>query len=259
MSYLSSLTGNCFLGGPSLKPSRRASSQSLTISNLKSTFYDGSDDHVSIGKPANLEWDPNGSEITISVWFRPSEVINQRIIVSKARMSDSNISYVMAVNSNASVYAIVGGTSNGGGVLTVSTWNHLLLTIRNVVGVYTFFLFLNGIQVGTGTAGAVQNTDMDWLIGGARWDVNSSISYPYYGNIDEPTFWNTAFTNADVTAIYNAGHPANPLAHSKAGSLLHWYRMGDGDTFPTITDRVGSANGTCVNMASAANFQSSAP
>ena len=258
MSYLMSFTGNCIIGGPSLKPRRSSQSQSA-LSNTLSTSFDGTNDYVTLGQPVNLEWDPNGTEIAISAWFKPGNISSQHFIIAKARMSDANVSYVMAVNSDASVYAIVGGTDNGGGTLIINTWNHLLLTVRNVAGTYTFFLFLNGVQVGTGVVGAVQNTDMDWMIGGCRWDVNAGCAYPFTGNVDEVTFWNTAFTDGDVTSIYNSGTPTNPSTHSKSGSLLHWYRMGDGDTYPTITDRIGSANGTCTDMAGAANFQSTVP
>jgi hypothetical protein len=256
MSYISSRSGISILGGPPLKT---RTNSVTSFSNTLSTSFDGANDYVTIGQPANLEWDPNANEICISLWFKPSDVANQRFILAKARMSDANISYVMAVNSDASVYAIVGGNSNGSGTLVQNTWNHLLLTIRNVAGTYRFFLFLNGSQVGTGIAGTGQNTDMDWLIGAARWDTNASDSYPFLGKVDEVTFWNTAFSDAEVTALYNSGVPANPNSHSKASSLLHWYRMGDSDTYPIITDRKGSANGTCTNMAGASNFQSDVP
>ena len=38
----------------------------------------------------------------------------------------------------------------------------------------------------------------------------------------------------------------------------HVYRMGDSDTFPTITDQVGSADQTMTNMASS-NFVTDTP
>lgn len=257
MSYLYSVFGKCIIGGPPLKKSP-ANNQSFT--NTKSTYFAGDNDYVTIGQPVDLDaWTPNSSEITISAWFKPGDIANQRFIIGKARMSDANISYIMAVNNDGSVYAIVGGSSNGSGSLVQDTWNHLLLTIRNVAGTYKFYLFLNGVQVGIGDAGATKNTTMDWLIGASRWDTNSSDSYPFLGNIDEVTFWNTAFSDEQVVALYNSGAPTNPNTHSQSASLLHWYRMGDGDTFPTVTDRKGSANGTCTNMSGASNFESDVP
>lgn len=228
-------------------------------SNTTSVDFAGDNDYITIGQPSDINLTPNAAAITISAWFRPTDITAQRFIVSKAKMSIAEISYVMAVNNDGSVYAQVGGTGNGSGSLTVNTWNHMLLTVRNVTGTWTFFLFLNGVQVGTGVCGASNNTDMDWLIGASRWDTNSSDSYPFQGQIDEVTWWTTEFTNADVTELYNANKPTNPRTHSKASWLRHWYRMGDGDTYPTVTDRVGSANGTCTNMAGAGNFVAQVP
>ena len=88
---------------------------------------------------------------------------------------------------------------------------------------------------------------------------SSTAPNPFTGNIDECTVWSVGFVSSDVTALYNGGHPNNPTTHAQAASLTHWYRMGDGDTYPTITDQVGAINGTCTNMASSANIQASVP
>jgi hypothetical protein len=82
------------------------------------------------------------------------------------------------------------------------------------------------------------------------------------GKIDEVAIWSAGLTNAEVLAIYNGGRPGNLGSHSRAASLEHWWRMGDGtgDVYPTVADQVGSADGTMTNMTSGAvNFVADVP
>ncbi len=226
--------------------------------NIKSVHFEGGNDFCSFGQPSDLEWDPNGQEVTISAWTRSDDAARQHIFLSKAAMSTNSVSYLMAGYTDGTIYAIVGDGNNGSGNVQDLGWHHTLLTVRNVAGVYTYFLFEDGVQVGTGAAGADQNTTVDWMIGAARWDDNVGTSYEYTGYVDEVTFWNAAFTDANVTALYNGGVTSNPVTHAKSDYLLHHYRV-DGDTYPTLTDRIGTSNGTCTNLASSANYTSTVP
>ncbi len=230
-----------------------------TLVNTKSLSFAGDNDYVTIGQPSDLEWDPDAKECTIDLWFKPTDNTNQRFLVAKAKMETVSVSYVIAQNNDGTVYAIVGGGNGNGGSLVAGTWNHILLTVRNVGGIYTAFLFLNGAQVAEILAGPLQNTDVDWMVGAARWNDNVSDSYPFLGLEQNVSWWNGAFTDAQVTERYAGGKPQDPRRHSRAGVLLHWLPLGQGDTYPTMTDRKGSANGTCTNMAGAGVIVSDVP
>ena len=73
-------------------------------------------------------------------------------------------------------------------------------------------------------------------------------------NVNDIAVWSTALIPAQITSIYNNGHPLDHLNTMGIGasSLIHWWRMGDGpgDVGTTIKDQVGSANGTLTNGAS---------
>ena len=58
------------------------------------------------------------------------------------------------------------------------------------------------------------------------------------------TIYSAQLTSGERTTLYNSGCPANP----STTNLEAYWRMGDGDTFPTITDNQGSNNGTMTNM-----------
>tara|TARA_R110002012_G_scaffold184031_2_gene350592 strand:- start:360 stop:1646 length:1287 start_codon:yes stop_codon:yes gene_type:complete len=66
--------------------------------------------------------------------------------------------------------------------------------------------------------------------------------------IDELAVWGTDET-ANISSIYNSG---TPHSLSTLGSPpLHWWRLGDGDTYPTLIDSIDSTNLTMNSMTSA--------
>ena len=92
--------------------------------------------------------------------------------------------------------------------------------------------------------------DVQSYIGGQANGYND-----WNGNIDEVAFWGNTVLDADAIAVlYNSGVPialdSDSGNYDNSGDLTHWWRMGDGDTYPTITDNEGSINGTMTNMTS---------
>jgi hypothetical protein len=64
-------------------------------------------------------------------------------------------------------------------------------------------------------------------------------------NIDEVSLFNSELSANDITSIYNSGVP-NDIKQSFA---LSWWRCGDGDTSPTLTDNGSGGNdGTMTNF-----------
>ena len=74
--------------------------------------------------------------------------------------------------------------------------------------------------------------------------------------VDELSFFNAELSASEVASLYNGGTPSN-LAIFTPGPA-HWYRMGDGDSAPTLTDSIGNADLTMTNMGDA-NFLSEVP
>ena len=63
--------------------------------------------------------------------------------------------------------------------------------------------------------------------------------------VDEVAIWSTD-ESANVAAIYNGGvtHDLSLLTSTP----VNWWRMGDGDTFPTLADNIGTLDFTMTNM-----------
>ena len=75
--------------------------------------------------------------------------------------------------------------------------------------------------------------------------LTSTGQYSRTCNIDELAIW-ASDESSNVSNIYNSGstHDLNLLTSNPD----HWWRMGDGDTFPTLTDVNGGLDATMVNM-----------
>ncbi len=235
--------------------------------NALATLFDGTDDYVTIGEPSNLTLNLTNTEITIGAWIKSADATILTSIVSKSQPGVPNISILFGVNVDGSLYANYGGAvpANAGtiaGLITSSNGWHLAgYNVTNVSGTYTGQIWLDGVKVSiadvTATLGSNTAAGVPVIIGAA---ASAGTVRRFKGNVDEVTFWNTGFVAADWVALYNNGHPKNPRFHSKNANLIHHYRMGDGDTYPTITDRVGSNNGTMTSMTSAAvNFVTDHP
>ena len=72
------------------------------------------------------------------------------------------------------------------------------------------------------------------------------------GNIDEVAIWNSD-QSANATTIYNSGRP-NDISSL---SPLSWWRCGDGDTAPTITDN--GTSGYDLTMQNFTTFSTDVP
>lgn len=86
-------------------------------------------------------------------------------------------------------------------------------------------------------------------------EYGNSSKHMRDGYVDELAIWEGDET-ANVAAIYNSGSTHDLSLLGSAPD--HWWRMGDGDTYPTLTDNVGSLNFTMNNM-SASEIVTDAP
>jgi hypothetical protein len=84
----------------------------------------------------------------------------------------------------------------------------------------------------------------------------TNANYLRGGRLDELSFFNDELSASEVACLYNGGAPSNLANFIPAPA--HWYRMGDGDSSPTLIDSVGNADLTMNNMGDA-NFVTEVP
>lgn len=145
------------------------------------------------------------------------------------------------------------------------TWQHVLLTYDggttgsssvDMSNYYSRFkIFIDGVQQSTSNSnsnyGYTSNIDPDNL----RVGRFASGNYMQGGRVDELAIWGSD-QSSNSSSIYNSGttHDLSALSTSPD----HWWRMGDGDTYPNIQDNVGNATFVMYNM-TAADIVTDAP
>lgn len=141
-------------------------------------------------------------------------------------------------------------------------WHHLTVTNDGSNTPAGVRVFVDNIERGQtvleNTLSAPAGGSNDFRI--ARASGSTGQSNWLDGYIDEWSYYSSELTPVDTAAIYNAGTPTDLLGLPSAASLQVWFRMGDGDTFPTLTDHsvAGIHTGTMVNM-TVANFVNFVP
>ena len=222
------------------------------VDNTYSVDFDGSNDYVDLG-----DLDVVTDIFTISGWAKPTDASDFQVIMSKY---DDNATYkanrVFRIILSGSVCYCVIKKASGNDFATSTTtttqsdgqWFHFAFTDdgSNLKG------YINGVLEDTDStsAGSLNASNEDFLIG-AQHD-NTSVSHHFEGNIDEVGIWSSALTSIEVKVLYDNVRldlKQNTAGYESQSSLVGWWRMGDGDTFPTILDNSNNSNnGTMTNM-----------
>jgi len=121
-----------------------------------------------------------------------------------------------------------------------------------------FKIFIDGISQHGNTVNIQTNNGISDSLRGQVFTVGQYGNNYHMGNeckLDEFAIWDSDQTN-NVAKIYNGGLSQNLSALKD--TPVHWWRMGDGDTFPDILDNIGNAHLTMINM-TAANIATDSP
>lgn len=243
-----------------------------SFADTKSVFFENQDYTNATANTSNPLYRASngagsGDAWTISTWFKPStrtqaqtilffggsDLDNEGAVWLVFRGSDDNVRLQYGSNNN---YLRLDTPTDS---LTDETWHHLLVTYDG------------------GTTGAASGSVSDyygrfeiWIDGSSQTLSTSNNNYGWTGAITDDFFRlgkrGTGSTNlrnsyvnelalwegdetANAAAIYNSGSPHDLSLLGSAPD--HWWRMGDGDTYPTLQDGVGSLDFTMVNMTAA--------
>ena len=222
-----------------------------SIFNSYSIALDGVGDYVEVADADNLSFG-NGttdSPFSISTWWKMDNSNGFRGVQKYSTSYEYRINTIgssgilkcqLYDNSNI-VY--IGQQSNVGLSSYVGQWIHVVMTYDGSSSSSGIKLYLNGSLLGSsndsnGSYTAMHNTTSVFRLG------NLAGNYAD-GNIDETAVFNSELSQSDVTSIYNSGVP-NDISSL---SPLSWWRCGDGDTSPTLTDNGSGGNdGTMTNF-----------
>ena len=203
----------------------------------------------------------------ISLYFKPGTASNsnQTIVYFGAQDVANNgyMQFKFDGTSGAKRLILRYGSNNNrlelrsqNNAITVGQWHHILITYDggttgaasgSLSDYYSRFkLFIDGIQETTtnshnnfGFTGAIP--DDNFRVG--RW--NSGQNLRNNCKVDELAVFDSD-VSGDITDIYNSGVPFD--LSTLTTPPVNWWRCGDGDTFPTITDNINNTDLTMTNM-----------
>lgn len=203
---------------------------------------------------------------TISFWIKPTNSSTGRVVFYFGSNDTTNGGIIEVRLTSSNKLRFQYGSNNNyirlqsPNVLSVNVWQHVIYTYNggttgassgDINNYYSRFeLFIDGVSQTTSNS----NSNYGWS--GAISGQNLRIGKLVSGNtlngekVDEFAIWNSD-ESSNASSIYNSGAPFD--LSTLGTQPKHWWRMGDGDTYPYLQDNGTEAN--CVfqmyNMTSA--------
>ena len=222
------------------------------FTNTKSIALDGVDDFVTMGNVANLNFQRTDA-FSISTWVKRGSFTEAQILFSKMNSSGNFRGYLfyIATASDTPHFMLRRDTSFTSQRLIVAStttildnnWHHLTVTYDGSSTSSGVKIYVDGVSTTTTSSGAIS----DSITTPAPVNIGARNNNDYFNDFscDEVSVFNSELSQSDVTSIYNGGVP-NDISSL---SPLSWWRCGDGDTSPTLTDNgSGGNNGTMTNF-----------
>jgi hypothetical protein len=210
-------------------------------SNTKSLLFDGTDDRVDFGIT-----NTGTNDVSFSFWMQSTMVVasfgSATAFGGRATLNGSTytLGRLSSVISTPTILKVRCFNTFGTTQINDGDWHHIAFT-HNYTSKETKAYVDGGLEV-TVTFPAQANA---FLIA-QGWNGFDS-SYQYSGNVDEPTYFQSVLSPTQISDIYNSGVP-NDITSLGLTPYGYW-RNGDGDTYPTLTDNgTGENDGTMTNM-----------
>lgn len=223
----------------------------IPFEDFYSLIFDGVNDYVDLGNNFNFE---RTSPFSMSFWIYQNAISGSQILFSK-RLNTTVAGIQLGILSGRpELFLVNTQTTNQIRAqaptalnFAAGVWNHLVVTYSGSSAASGVKFYQNNILGAT----AITTDNLTASILTATNAYMGAIGTTGYFNgiMDEVSIWNTELTAAQVNEIFNGGHPKDLNTHSAYSSLLSWWRMGDGDTYPVLSDNKGFVNGSMTNMA----------
>lgn len=199
---------------------------------------------------------------TISVWFKPSTNTSGQTLFY---FGDNDIAngghlHLRFLGTNDNLRLQYGSNNNflrfqsANGSLPAGQWHHILVSYNggttgassaNMTDYYSRFkMFINGSNVISNGTWSHNNFGYTGAIDADNLRVGRYASGNYLKDntrVDELAIWNSD-QSANISDIYDSGNVKN--LDTLTNKPLHWWRMGDGDTYPNLQD--SGTVGNCV-------------
>ena len=253
-NFLSTSSRIGLLGGPLNNTSVSHFSKGSVFLNAKSI---DENEFILVGDVLKFDrTDP----FSISCWIRSSESTTTSMgIVNKTDTSSPNRGYSLETDSTAGtiIWKIVNTVSTNVNAIQTDIswmdglWHHIVATWDgDVIGDATGLnLYIDGLLAATTIINNTLTSTIDTTEELRISSIGGSATTGFIGNIDDVAVYDKELNSSEITIIYNSGDPNDLRVVGPTGSLVGYWLMGDGASFPTISDESANSNdGTATNM-----------
>ena len=239
---------------------------STLFTNNFSVSFDDSAEYVTIGTPADLNFS-NTDPFSISMWVLRPVIAGNQTLVAKA-IGTNNQGWLLYLDTNAANRLLIHLNNSGAnqirkrytlGAGLTGNWFHLVVTYDGSSDESGVNCYVNGSLAGGETV--LENGLTLTMENNAPVNIgmlSNNVTNPWGGNLDEIAFFDKELSGAEVTELFNSNQVLDLSQASFIGDTIHWYRMGDGDTYPIIKDQIQNFDGIMINMDSS-NFDTAVP
>jgi hypothetical protein len=218
----------------------------------KCVVFDGSNDYVTMGNVLGYE---RTNAFSVSYWAKVSVGANGFVVAKQNSLGygwgcladySGAKSYLQLQSATGQVYVSAPVPSDG-------AWHHIVWTYDGSSAAAGCSCFVDGQSVTVTTvtdtlSATIVNTGA--LVLGAR---NGASSF-YKGRLDEIAIYGRELSLAEAQWLYNAGSPCDLTPTAGPDGLAAWWRMGEGDTYPTLLDSGASSVPPTVRDLSGNNY-----
>jgi len=169
--------------------------------NSEGSFNISGGNYINLGSDAALNFSKDSS---ISVWVNPSNSTGNKGIITRV-VNTSPFGYVLTQTSGNTSFTFYDSSGNSSSSSSASlpnnTWTHLAVTYDGS----NLIFYKNGSVVSTTASTLTPYTaPANTLIGRYYSNINVT-TYDFAGKISKVRAYNTALTQAEITALYNEG------------------------------------------------------
>jgi len=217
-------------------PSRRVTLGGDIFRDEYSLEFDGTDDKLSTTVPSSTFH----GDFSLSAWVKRIDVGSAGDIADGRAGDDDGFALFFRAGDTLRATFDALDVTTGADFGTANIWYHIAAVYTDSTA--TGLIYVDGVETadGTGTSN-LNNTNNTLDIGDA-----------FQGNISDVAIYNTPLTASQVATIYNGREPYNHKEGIASGSLVGWWRMGDGTergAGTTVYDMsANSNNGTMTNF-----------
>lgn len=219
--------------------------------NSNSISFDGISEFVSIGDVNAMKF-LDTSSFTLSAHFRTSSAAEQAIISKQEAANGAG--YRLTVEAGKIKFHLSDGTGRIEIESSVSglgddDFHFVSVTYSGDKTAANCVMVIDGTRDGSFVTNSDTLTSSIDTTAPANIGARNSADLFFDGFIDEPSVHSSAVPLAQLISLRNNGTPLDVADHKSNSTLVGYWRMGDGDTFPTLIDNSNNSNsGTMTNM-----------